>query len=252
MINFYTPAEIELIKQSGQITADALKNVIAAAVPGVSTLHLDKIAQDVITSHGGEPSFKMEKGYHFTTCMCVNDAVVHAIPTDYKLQEGDRLGIDLGTFYQGFHSDSSWSIVIAKNTLPPPELVRFLKTGQDALAKAIKQCHVGNHIGHISQAIQQTIEAGGYSCVKQLVGHGVGKKLHEDPEVPCYVRGKIDNTPEIKEGMVLAIEAIYNQGRSEVVYAGDDGWTIVTRDGTLSGLFESTVAVTKNGPVVLT
>jgi methionyl aminopeptidase len=250
MINYYSPSEIELIRQSGKITANALKQIIPKAIPGVSTLDLDQQVEQSIVSSGGEPSFKMEKGYRWATCMCVNDCVVHGIPTDYKLQNGDRLGIDLGTFYRGFHSDASWTVIVGKNH--DPEITRFLDTGEKTLKLAVAQAVAGNHVGHISKTIQDNVESANYSCVKQLVGHGVGKQLHEDPEVPCYLRGKIENTVEIKVGMVLAVEIIYNMGKSEVVYAGDDGWTIVTRDGSLSGLFEQTVAITENGPEILT
>ncbi len=128
----------------------------------------------------------------------------------------------------------------------------FLETGKLALKKAIEKCVAGNHVGDISKTIQEIVEKNGYSCVKQLVGHGVGKDLHEDPEVPCYLRGKIENTPILKPGMVLAVEVIYNQGKSAVVYGNDDGWTIVTRDGLPSALFEHTVVVTENGPKILT
>lgn len=250
MINIYSPEEINLISQSGKITANAQAAVFSAAKPGVTTQFLDKLAEKLIRDAGGEPSFMLEKGYHWTTCLNVNDMVVHGIPTNYVLQDGDRLGIDLGTVFKGFHSDASWSITVGG--VPRPQVVKFLSTGQKALEIAISRCVPGNHIGDISQAIQETIEGGGYSCVKQLVGHGVGRKLHEDPEIPCYLRGKISRTPEIKVGMVLAVEAIYNQGKSPVVYSGGDGWTIITADGSLSGLFEHTVAVTANGPNILT
>lgn len=253
MINLYGKDEIGLIQESGKITSKALQKVLQKVSPGVTTLELDRYAEELIFKAGGKPSFKMEKGYLWTTCMNVNDMVVHGIPNDYKLREGDRLGVDLGTYYHGFHSDASWSVVVSKNrSNNHPQLSNFLTVGQKALDDAIQQCFPGNHIGRISKAMQQVVEKSGHSCVKQLVGHGVGKKLHEDPEIPCYLRGKIENTPIVKIGMVLAIEVIYNMGKSEVVYAGDDGWTIVTRDGQLSGLFEHTVAVTDQGPKILT
>lgn len=247
MINIYKPEEIELIRQSGKITTKALKSVLDKVQIGVTTLELDQLAEKLIRDAGGEPSFMLEHGYKWTTCMNVNDMVVHGIPTDYKLQKGDRLGVDLGTVYKGFHSDASWTVEVGSNNLE-----KFLKTGEKALELAIKACVVGNHIGDISKAMEDAIRAGAYSPVKQLVGHGVGRKLHEDPEIPCFVRGKIENTPLIKEGMVLAIEAIYNEGKSEVVYLNNDGWTIVTKDATVSGLFEHTVVVTKNGPEIVT
>lgn len=246
MIHIKTPAEIEMMAKSGKILAEVMQKVLAKADVGVTTLDLDKYAEELILSAGGKPSFKLEKGYYFTTCMCVNDMVVHGIPTDYKLKNGDILGIDCGLVLDGWHSDASWSLEIGgkKNI--------FLETGEKALELAIEQCVAGNHIGDISKAIEDTVRAGGYSPVKALVGHGIGKELHEDPDVPCYLRGDIKNTPEIKVGMVLAVEAIYNMGESPVVYGGDDGWTIVTRDGLPSGLFEHTVAITENGPRVLT
>lgn len=246
MINIYTPSEIEKIRLGGKILADVLQKVLAKVAPGITTLELDKYADELIVKNRATPSFKMEKGYKFATCMNVNDMVVHGIPTSYKLQEGDILGVDVGTYYQGFHTDCSWSTQVGK------EQDIFLDTGKKALEYAIKKCVAGNHTGDISKAIQETIEGAGYSCVKQLVGHGVGRALHEDPEIPCYLRGKVENTPILKEGMVLAIEAIYNMGQSQIVYANDDGWTIVTRDGLPSGLFEHTVVVTKTGPEILT
>lgn len=246
MINIYTPEEIALIRQGGCITACALKKALQKVSPGITTLELDKYVEDLIVAAGAKPSFKMEKGYHFATCMCVNDVVVHGIPTDYKLQKGDILGIDLGSYNQGFHSDASWSVVVGGE---PNE---FLKTGEKALFAAIKACKPGKHIGDVSSAIQDIVEGAGYNCVRQLVGHGVGHKLHEDPEIPCYLQGNVQNTPEIKTGMVLAIEVIYNQGQSPVVYANNDGWSIVTRDGLPSGLFEHTVAIKADGPEILT
>ncbi len=257
MIAIYSPSDHDKIRLCGKTTAEAMQAVIAAAKAGVTTLELDALAEKVIVARGAKPSFKMEKDYLFTTCLCVNDAVVHAIPTNRPLEVGDRLGIDLGSYQGGFHTDASWSIIVGSKTSsnlpPPPQLVKFLSVGERALKKAITACRVGNHIGDISAAIQETIEGAGYSCVKQLVGHGVGRMLHEDPEIPCYVRGKIAQTPEIKAGMVLALEAIYNAGSSPVVYDDSgDGWTIVSRDGSVSGLFEHTVIVTARGAEVVT
>ena len=250
MIKIYSPAEIALAAKSGQITASALKTVLENATPGITTKELDKIAEKEILAAGAEPSFKMEKGYFHATCLCVNDCVVHGIPTDYRLRENDRLGVDIGAYYQGFHGDASWSIVVGKKS--DSKAAEFLQAGQEALRLAVAAAVPGNHIGNISAAIQKTIESAGYSPVKQLVGHGVGRILHEDPEIPCYIRGRVKNTPLIKPGMILAVEVIYNQGTSPVVYSNDDGWTIVTRDGKLSGLFEHTVAVTETGPRILT
>ncbi|MCL4390391.1 MAG: type I methionyl aminopeptidase [Patescibacteria group bacterium] len=251
MIQIKTPKEIEIMREGGKILARILSQTLEKAVPGVTTWDLDKFADAQIAATGAKPSFKMEKGYYFATCMCVNDMVVHGLPDDRPLEEGDILGIDMGVYYKGFHTDASWTKEI-QNSKGKSQKSKFLNTGEEALKKAIAQCRPGNHIGDISQTIQEIVEGGGYSCVKQLVGHGVGKSLHEDPEIPCYLRGQIKNTSEIKAGMVLAIEIIYNQGKSNVIYSNDDGWTIVTRDGAPSGLFEHTVAVTPSGPQILT
>lgn len=249
MINIYSPEEIDKIRAGGKVLAEVLQKTLEKAVVGVTTAELDKFATELILAKGAKPSFAMEKGYHWATCLNVNDIVVHGIPGEYKLKDGDVLGIDAGVYYQGFHTDASWTIQVGTKK---PETTAFLKTGKEALKKAIAACRVGNHIGDISLSEQQTVEGGGYSCVRQLVGHGVGRKLHEDPEIPCYLRGNIKHTAEIKPGMVLAIEVIYNQGKSPVVYAGDDGWTIVTRDGSLSGLFEHTVVVGSEKAEVVT
>ncbi|MBI4100091.1 type I methionyl aminopeptidase [Candidatus Microgenomates bacterium] len=246
MINIYSPFEINKLRAGGKILADVVQKTLAKVSSGVTTLELDRFADQLITDAGAKPSFKMEPGYPFATCMCVNDMVVHGLPTDRALESGDILGLDCGVFYQGFHTDASWSIQVGGGQND------FLETGQKALTEAIKMCVPKNRIGHISHKIQEIVEDGGYSCVKQLVGHGVGRLLHEDPEIPCFLRGRVENTPEIKAGMILAIEVIYNQGKSPVVYANDDGWTIVTRDGLPSGLFEHTVAVTETGPEILT
>lgn len=264
MINLKTEAEIKIMREGGKIAVSVLRQVIEKVRPGISTSELNRYADELIVKAGAEASFKKEKGYHWATCMCVNDGVVHGIPSDYKLLEGDKLCIDLGVYYKGWHADTAWSVLIGDETkvvssLPAGKASetidrdkRFLEAGKKALEKAIAECVVGNHIGDISAAMQGVVERAGYSCVKQLVGHGVGRELHEDPEVPCFQRGEIKNTPLLKEGMTLAIEVIYNMGESPVVYKNDDGWTVVTRDGLPSAVFEHTVAVTKSGPHVLT
>lgn len=250
MINYYAWNEIEIIRKAGRIANNILSQLIIFATVGRELIEIDSLAEKLIKEAGGYPSFKMEKGYFWSTCLCLNDTVVHGIPNKEKLKNGDVLGIDLGVFMDGYHADTAWTICVGGES--SATVKEFLSVGEASLSKAIDICRIGNYIGNISQVIQSNIEGRGYSCVKQLVGHGVGKQLHEDPEVPCYLRGKVENTPELKEGMVLAIEIIYNQGKSPIVYKNDDGWTIVTRDGSLSAVFEHTVAITKQGPIVLT
>lgn len=253
MIQIKTQQEIAIMEKGGKILADTLFAVLAAAKPGVTELELDTLAEKLIREQGGEPGFKKVPGYHHTICVSTNDAVVHGIPTTYTLQAGDILGIDCGVYLDGFHTDMSESIVVGTKETADKEKVDFLDTGKKALDLAIAQVKPGNHIGHISKTIQMIVEGAGYSVVRELIGHGVGRELHEDPEVPGYLSGKIEKTPLLKEGMVIAVEIIYNMGKKEVAYAGeDDEWTIVTADGSLSGLFERTVAITKNGHQILT
>lgn len=251
MINIKSPQEIEEMKEAGRIAALALQEVLKNCLPGKTLKELDLLAEKVILAHGAKPSFKMEKDYYWTTCMCLNDVVVHGIPTDEVLKEGDVLCVDLGAYYGGWHGDTSWTIEIGVGS-SEPGVKKFLETGKRALKESIKKCVVGNCVGDISQTMQEIVEGSGYSCVRQLVGHGVGHLLHEEPEVLCFVRGKKENTPKLKEGMVLAVEVIYNMGKPPVVYKNTDGWTIVTKDGSLSAVFEHTVAITESGPLILT
>jgi methionyl aminopeptidase len=242
-ITIKTPEEIEVMRQSGIISAKALKKTITAVKPGVSLHTLEKIATDEIERLGAKSAFKTVPGYHWTTCLTINEEVVHGIPRDITLQEDDILSIDLGALLQGWYTDTAWSVVVGGGESD------FLKIGEQALWTAVDQAVEGNTIGHISEAIQKTIEAKGYSVVRTLIGHGVGKALHEAPEVPGY--GKAGDGPLLKSGMTLAIEVIYTSGGPEVVLA-DDNWTIVTQDGSLGGLFEMTVVVGKESAEVLT
>lgn len=244
MIHIKTPQEIEIMRESGKIAALVLKNIVAAVRVGVTLKELDKIAERTILDSGAKPSFKMVEDYQYTTCLNINAGVVHGIPNNYILKKGDLLSIDLGAFYKGFHSDLSWTLEIESNNEQ-----NFLETGKKALEAAIFSCIVGNHVGDISNAIQVIVERAGYSVSRDLVGHGVGKDLHEDPYVPGY--GKKGSGPLLKEGMVLAVEVIYQKGNPKLVLENDD-WTLSTADGSLSGLFEHSVAITKNGPIVLT
>lgn len=235
--------ELGLMRKSGEISAQALKKVIEAARVGVSLIELDLLAEKVIKDLGGESSFKTVEGYKWTTCLTINNEVVHGIPRDIKLKAGDILGIDLGTVYKGWHTDTAWSIVVDQ------EPNQFLKIGEQALWEGIDQAVEGNHIGDISEAIQKRVEGAGYSIVKSLIGHGVGKELHEEPEVPGY--GKAGTGMVLKEGMTIAIEVIYTAGKGDVKIA-DDGWTYVSVDGSTGGLFEMSVVVGKDKAEVLT
>lgn len=255
MIHIKTPKEIEIMAAGGKILSETLFAVMNAAKPGVSEKELDQMAEKFIRGKGGEPGFMKVQGYKHTVCMSTNDVVVHGVPTGYALQPGDIVGIDCGVFYKGFHTDMSETKIVSnpKSQIPNHDKKElFLLTGKRALEQAIKVAKAGNHIGDISRTIQTIVEGAGYSIVRGLVGHGVGRNLHEEPEVPGFLSGSIVKTPLLKEGMVIAIEIIYNMGGKDVVYSSQDGWTIRTADKSLSGLFERTVAITKNGPRILT
>lgn len=251
MIDLKTPEEIEIMKKGGNILAEVLREVLENVRPGITELELDSLANRLIIEKGGEPAFKKVKGYKHATCISTNNVVVHGIPSDYKYKDGDIVGIDCGVFYKGFNTDMSHSIVVGQKK--DPSVVKFLDTGEKALNEAIKQARIGNRIGHISKTIQDIVEKEGkYSVVRALIGHGVGRNLHEDPEVPGYLVKKIEKTPILKEGMTIAVEVIYNMGGYGVSYSNNDGWTIVTSDGSMSGLYERTIAITKDGPLILT
>lgn len=253
MIHLKTSSEIEVMRQGGKILTDVLQLLMAHVEVGMTLLELDALAEKEILKRGAKPSFKLVPGYNWTICACINDVVVHGIPNDYVLKRGDVVGIDCGVYYKGFHTDSAWTVFLKdKGNKSEKSIDNFLKTGIKALENGIQKAKKGNYVYDISSALQKTVEDQGYSIVKTLVGHGVGKKLHEDPEVPGYVRGKRETTPELTEGLTLAIEVIYNMGKEEIEYKGNDGWTIATRDGTISGLFEATVAISSHGCLVLT
>jgi methionyl aminopeptidase len=255
MIPIKTEKEIEILKVSGQILAQVMSKVIKSVRPGVKTKDLDQLAERLIIANKARPSFKMVPNYFWTTCININDGLVHGIPGDYQVGKGDLVTIDLGVYYRGFHTDMARTFQVQvdneKRIAKRGEKAEFIEIGKSALRKAIATARPGNRVGHISQAIQETIEGVSYRCSRNFTGHGVGRSLHEEPRIPCVLDREIKNTPQLKSGMVLAIEVIYTQGKPEVVIS-DDGWTVTTVDGQLGGLFENTVAVTKAGPKVLT
>lgn len=249
-----TQEEIGKMINGGKILAGVMEEVKNAAKPGVKTIELDKLAEKLILEAGCQISFKTVRDYKFTTCLCVNDVVVHGLPSEYELKEGDLLGIDIGLIYQGLHLDMAETIIVGNpaNLSNGTNLTNFLDAGKKALAKAIEQAKPGNRIGHISKAIEESIKSAGYSVVQNLVGHGVGRTLHEDPHILGVLQGRIEETPEIMEAMTLAIEVIYNFGGPEAAYGKSDGWTISTVDKSLSATFEKSIAVLENGSIVLT
>lgn len=234
------------MKQAGQICAEALKSVLAEVKAGVSCAYLDQIAEKEIESRGAFSSFKTVDDYKWTTCTTINEQVVHGIPTDYRLKDGDVLGIDIGAYFRGFHSDMAISVPVGKVA---ESAKKFLDVGRETLKKAISKAMPSARIGDISQTIQEGVEKAGFAPVRILTGHGVGRELHEEPMVPCF--GEKGTGSAILENMVLAIEVIYTEGSAELKLEKDN-WTFSTKDGSLGGLFEQTIAVTKSGPIVLT
>jgi methionyl aminopeptidase len=253
MIKTKTPAEIETIREGGRKLGIILDKLVEISRPGVTLNEIEKQAQILIKESGGTPSFMTVGDYRWATCLCVNDEVVHGIPSERKLRTGDLLTIDIGLIYDSFHTDTAQSFIITEPGYRiPADVENFLQTGKKALEKAIAQAQVVNRVGHISQAIQQVVQPAGYGIVKQLVGHGVGHTLHEEPQIPGFLKTTIDKTPKLEADMTIAIEIIYAQGAGTVMYANDDGWTISTRDGSLSAVFEHTIAVTQSGPLIVT
>lgn len=250
MIPLKTRKEIAVMREGGKRLRWVLEQVLQKTKKGVKTKELDKQAEELITKQGGQPSFKMVPGYFWSTCISVNEVVVHGIPGERVLQEGDIVGLDMGMNFGGWHTDVATTVEVGRKK-GEERRRKFLEAGRRALEAAIKKTIVGNFIGDLSLTIQGEIGAVGYSPVKVLTGHGVGRRLHEEPAIPCFLKGERKDSPKLKSGMTLAIEVIYNQGRPEVVL-GEDGWTISTKDGKISGLFEETVAVTGDGPLILT
>jgi methionyl aminopeptidase len=249
MITIKSEEEIRVMREGGRITASALQKVLQQVHPGVSLLELEKVAREEILRGGGTPAFERVEGYRFTTCLNLNEGIVHGIPTSRKLEEGDILSVDLGTFYQGLNTDASWTVYVGDKQKAPISKINFLKAGEEALTAAIAEARGGNHVLDISAAMQAVVENAGFTTVDTLVGHGVGKELHEDPQIPCLVT-KGPN-PEITAGMTLAIEVIYTE-RGRDLRVAEDGWTMETADQSLSALFEHTVVVTEKGPEILT
>ena len=250
MVKVRSEKELGLMRESGRISALALRKVLQNVKVGISGLELDRIAEAEIKSLGGQPSFKTVRGYKCTICITVNEEVVHGIPTNRKLKEGDLVSIDLGAVYKGWHTDTAWSVLVrGKGERGKLEEEKFLKIGEEAMWAGVKQAVTGKRIGDISAAIQEKVEGNGYSVVRALVGHGVGRELHEEPEVPGY--GIVHTGMELKTGMTIAIEAIYNMGSYEVELARD-GWTYISADRSMAGLFEMSVIVGKKESKVLT
>lgn len=243
-----TQLEIKKMAEGGSKLAEIKSKLKKAVKVGVSAAEIEKLATKLIEKSGGASSFKMVSGYKWSTCININEGVVHGIPRpEVVFREGDLVSVDVGLYYKGFHTDTSFSIGLNGEE----ETSRFLQAGRAALRKAVREVRPGKRIYDISSVIENTLEENNLSPIKVLVGHGIGRALHEEPQIPCFVSGERAQSPEISLGAVLAIEVMYSRGRGDVVMEAD-GWTISTGDGKIAALFEETVAATKEGPLVLT
>lgn len=246
MVYYKTNDEIELIKLSADVLGRAHAEVAKLIKPGVTTNELDAVAESYIRDNGGVPSFKGYGGFPGTLCISLNECVVHGMPSDYALKDGDIISVDCGVFMNGFHSDSAYTYPVGN---VDSKTLNLLKVTKESLYLGLEQAIVGNKVEDIGYSIQSYVEDKGYSVVRELVGHGVGKNLHEEPNVPNY--GKRGKGKTLKEGLVIAIEPMINLGVKEVVQESD-GWTIRTKDRKPSAHFEHTVAVRKGKPDILT
>jgi methionyl aminopeptidase len=241
-----SPAEIERMRAANALVAQVLGELAAMVAPGVSTLDLDAAAEKSVRAAGAEPAFKGYRGYPATLCASVNEQVVHGIPSKRALVSGDIVSLDMGVKLNGFYGDSAVTVPVGQVS---DEVKALLRVTEEALERGIAQVRIGARISDIGHAIQQHVEANGFTVVREFVGHGIGASLHEEPQIANY--GEPGRGPRLAEGMTLAIEPMVNMGKASVKVLSD-GWTAVTRDGSLSAHFEHTVAVTKNGPLVMT
>jgi methionyl aminopeptidase len=239
-------AEIERIARAGDLVAATISHVGEQLVPGISTAELDDIADAFIGAHGGTPTSRGYRGYPAAICISPNDVVVHGIPGPYRVAEGDVVTIDVGATLDGAIADSAYTFAVGEIE---PETQRLLDVCQEALRAGIAEARVGNRVGDISSAVQSVVEGAGFSVIRSLVGHGVGRHYHEDPHVPNF--GQPGRGPKLSEGMTIAIEPMITMGGADVVL-DDDGWTISTEDGSLAAHFEHTVAILAAGPRILT
>ncbi len=247
MIVLKTARELEIMKEACRISATALQLIGNAIEPGITTAELDRLAEDYIRSQGATPNFKNYHGYPATACISINNEVIHGIPTaKRKINAGDIVSVDLGAMFEGYHGDNAATFACGDIS---PEAQRLIDTTRESLYEGIKMARAGGRVGDISFAIQSYVEARGYSVVRDFVGHGVGTSLHEAPEVPNF--GTAGRGIRLMPGMTLAIEPMVNMGKYDVKVM-PDGWTVLTKDGSLSAHFEHTVAITSQGPQIMT
>ena len=247
MIILKSAEEIAKMRRAGRIVAATIDAVTSAVRPGLTTADLDEVAEKTILDEGATPSFKGYRGFPASLCTSLNEEVVHGIPGPKKLKQGDILSLDFGAIWEGYHADAAVSVFVGEP--PSAEAEKLVRVTEEALEAGISQVRPGLRLSDISNAVQQVVEGAGFAVVREYVGHGVGRNLHEDPQIPNY--GPPGRGPELRQGLVVAIEPMVNMGGWETRVLAD-GWTVVTADGSLSAHFEHTIAVTDEGPEVLT
>jgi methionyl aminopeptidase len=246
MIIRKSPEEIEKMAAAGRVLARCLTMLAAKARPGVTTGELDEVAERYIRSQNGEPAFKGYRGFPGSICASPNSMVVHGIPGGYKLARGDILSVDVGVILDGWIADAAITVPVGPVS---PVASKLLATTKAALFDAVEACRAGNRLGDVSHAVQSRVETDGFSVIRSLVGHGIGRDMHEDPQIPNY--GDPGTGPPLKEGMVLAVEPMVNAG-AHTIRVADDSWSVYSQDGSLAAHFEHTVAITADGPQILT
>ena len=250
LITYKPDAEIEIMRVGGEKLKAVMKQLVPQIRAGITTNDINVLAETYIKEQGADISFNKVEGYKWAVCVPINEQVVHTPPTKRILKNGDVLTVDIGAYYQGFHTDHAITLVVGGTSTPKIE--RFLQVGKEALQLAIDQARVGKRIGHISEAIEKKVGGAGYTIMKQLTWHGVGKQLHEDPLIPWYISKPIEKTMKLRPGMVLALEVIYSMGSADISYEENLEWSIITADKSMSACFEHTVALTDKNSLVLT
>ena len=246
MILIKTPQELQLLRESNRLVAEALVELKKLVAAGITTEELDRFAENFIRRRGGQPAFKGYRGYPASLCVSVNEEIVHGIPSKKKLRDGDIVSLDLGVLMNGFYGDAAVTVPVGSID---PRVQKLLQVTEDSLYRGIEQAKVGHRLLDISRAIQTTVESSGFSVVRDFVGHGIGRNLHEDPQIPNFYSPAAHN-PRLQEGMVFALEPMVNEGTHRMKILSDD-WTAVTADSKLSAHFEHTIAITGSGPWIL-
>lgn len=262
-ITIKSPKQIETIREGGKNLSEIFKQALKIVKEGVQLHEIEDFVSEKIDEIGGKPAFAQVPGYDWATCINVNEGVVHGIPDQYQIKKGDVISLDIGLFYKGWNTDMSETFQVNKGASIPvnpqnsekvePEKVRiFLETGKRALQASIDQSRPYNRFGHISQAMQKVIEAEDFAPLRNLTGHGIGRKLHEPPLIPCFLEGDVEATPMIKPGMVFAVEVIYAMGDYQTETDKKNNWTIRMKDGKIAAIFEKTIAISDDGPLICT